>query len=65
MVAERKKRVAMTKHLKKDVFMACMVRVRQGILPFGSFRAVATDFGINPKTVDHLWHTTMKQVPLY
>ena len=50
MVAERKKRVAMTKHLKRDVFMACMVRVRQGILPFGSFRAVA--IGINPKMLE-------------
>jgi hypothetical protein len=26
---------------------------------------VTADFGINPKTVAHLWYTTIKQIPLY
>jgi hypothetical protein len=65
MVATRKKRVAMTKQMKQNVFCACLVRVLNGILPFGSFRAVAADFEIHPKTVAHLWYTTMKQVPTY
>jgi hypothetical protein len=59
MVNQRKKRVAMTKQLKRDVFTECLVRVSQGILPIGSFKAVADHFEIDPKTVAKLWKSTM------
>jgi hypothetical protein len=62
METQRKKRVAMTTQLKREVFMACLVRVLQGILPIGSFKAVAQDFGIDPKTVGKVWSSTMIQV---
>ena len=65
MVKERKKRVALTKQLKQEVFMACLVRVLRGTLPVGAFKAVAEAFNIRPKTVSKLWHTTMKMVPGY
>jgi hypothetical protein len=55
MVNERKKRVAMTKQMKREVFMACLVRVSRGILPIGSFKAVGQDFDIDPKTIAKLW----------
>jgi hypothetical protein len=51
MVNIRKKRVAMTKQLKREVLMACIVRVSRGILPIGSFKAVGEHFQIDPKTV--------------
>jgi hypothetical protein len=54
MVNERKKRVTMTKQLKREVFMACIVRVSRGILPIGRFKAVADHFQIDPKTVAKL-----------
>ena len=62
MVNNRKKRVAMTKQLKREVFTACLVRVLRGILPNGSFKAVADHFEIDPKTVAKLWRSTMTQV---
>jgi hypothetical protein len=62
METQRKKRVAMTKQLKREVFMVCLVRVLRGILPIGSFKAVAQDFGIDPKTVGKVWSSTMIQV---
>jgi hypothetical protein len=62
MVNERKKRVAMTEQLKREVFMACIVRVSRGILPIGSFKAVADHFKIDPNTVAKLWHSTMIEV---
>jgi hypothetical protein len=65
MVNIRKKRVAMTKQLKREVFTACIVRVSQGILPIGSFKAVADHFEIDPKTVGKLWKSTMTQVNEY
>ena len=65
MVKERKKRVAMTKKLKKEVFMACLVRVLRGTLPVGVFKAVAEPFNVRPKTVSKVWHKTMKMVPGY
>jgi hypothetical protein len=65
MVNERKKRVAMTKQLKREVFMACLVRVLGGNLPIGSFKAVADHFEIDPKTVAKLWKSTMTQVNGY
>jgi hypothetical protein len=52
MVNIRKKRVAMvTKQLKREVFTGCLVWVSQGILPIGSFKAVADHFQIDPKNV--------------
>jgi hypothetical protein len=36
MTKEKKKSVAMTKQLKKKVFMACQLRVLRGTLPVGS-----------------------------
>jgi hypothetical protein len=65
MVNIGKKRVAMTKQLKREVFMACIVRVSRGILPTGSFKAVADHFEIDPKTVGKLWKSTMIQVNGY
>lgn len=65
MVNNRKKRVAMTKQRKRDVFMACVVRVQRGILPFGAFKAVAQNFEIHRETVSKLWKLTMTQVPGY
>jgi hypothetical protein len=65
MVNITKKRVAMTKQLKREVFMACLVRVLRGILPIGSFKAVADHFEIDPKTVAKLWKSTMTQVNGY
>jgi hypothetical protein len=65
MVKERKKRVVMTKKLKKEVFTACLVRVLCRTLPVGAFKAVVEAFNIRPKTVSKLWHTTMKMVPGY
>jgi hypothetical protein len=65
MVNIRKKRVAMTKQLKRDVFTGCLVRVSRGILPVGSFKAVADHFEIDPKTVGKLWKSTMTQVNGY
>jgi hypothetical protein len=65
MVNIRMKRVAMTKQLKREVFMACIVRVSRGILPVGSFKAVADHFEIDPKTVGKLWKSTMIQVNGY
>ena len=65
MVNSRKKRVAMTKQLKREVFMACIVRVSRGILPIGSFKAVGEHFQIDPKTVAKLWKSTMAQVNGY
>jgi hypothetical protein len=65
MVKLRKKRVAMTKQLKEKVFMACLMRVSHGFLPIGSFKAIADEFNINPKTVAKLWYSTMKQVTGY
>jgi hypothetical protein len=65
MVNIRKKRVAMTKQLKREVFTACLVRVLRGILPNGSFKAVADHFEIDPKTVAKLWKSTMTQVNGY
>ena len=65
MVKERKKRVAMTKQLKQEVFMACLVRVSRGTLPVGAFKAVGETFNVRPKTVSTMWHTTMKMVPGY
>jgi DNA-binding transcriptional regulator YhcF (GntR family) len=59
MVNERKKRVAMTKQLKREVFMACIERVLQRILPIGSLKAVGEHFQIDPKTVAKLWKSTM------
>jgi hypothetical protein len=61
MVNIRKKRVAMTKQLKREVFMACLVQV----FPIGSFKAVADHFEIDPKTVGKLWKSTMTQVNGY
>jgi hypothetical protein len=51
MEKERLKRVAMTKELKRDAFMVCLVWVSPGILPFGSFKAVGEHCAIDPKTV--------------
>jgi hypothetical protein len=65
MVNIRKKRVAMTKQLKREVFMVCIVRVSRGILPIGSFKAVGDHFQIDPKTVGKLWKSTMIQVNGY
>jgi hypothetical protein len=66
MVNIRKKRVAMTKQLKRDVFTGCLlVRVPRGILPVGSFKAVGEHFEIDPKTVGKLWKSTMIQVNGY
>jgi hypothetical protein len=65
MEKERKKRAAMTKELKRDVFMACLVWVSRGILPFGSFKAVGEHYVIDPKTVAKLWSSTMIQVNGY
>jgi len=61
----RKKRVAMTKQLKREVFTACIVRVSRGILPFGAFKAVAADFNIFHTTVSKVWKSTMAQIPGY
>lgn len=65
MVTTRKKRVAMTEKLKKDVFMACVVRVSREILPYGSFKAVGETHKIHPRTVANLWYSTLKQIPGY
>ncbi|KAG7367330.1 hypothetical protein IV203_030001 [Nitzschia inconspicua] len=65
MATTRKKRVAMTKQLKKEVFMACLLRVSRGILPYGSFKAVGEGFNISPETVAKHWHSTLKQIPGY
>lgn len=65
MVTTRKKRVAMTEKLKKDVFMACVVRVSREILPHGSFKAVGETHKIHPRTVANLWYSTLKQIPGY
>jgi hypothetical protein len=65
MVNIRKKRVTMTKQMKREVLMACIVRVLQGILPIGSFKAVAEHFQIFPKTVAKLWSMTLKDVTGY
>ncbi|KAG7365642.1 hypothetical protein IV203_025083 [Nitzschia inconspicua] len=65
MVTTRKKRVAMTEKLKKDVFMACVVRVSREILPYGSFTAVGETHKIHPRTVANLWYSTLKQIPGY
>jgi hypothetical protein len=65
MVNIRKKRVAMTKQLKRDVFTGCLVRVSRGILPVGSFKAVGEHFEIDPKTVGKLWKSTLIQVNGY
>ncbi|KAG7337821.1 hypothetical protein IV203_012706 [Nitzschia inconspicua] len=65
MVTTRKKRVAMTEKLKKDVFMACVVRVSREILPYGSFKAVGETHKIHPRTVANLWCSTLKQIPGY
>ena len=51
----------MTKQMKREVFMACLVRVSRGILPIGSFKAVGQDFDIDPKTIAKLWKSTMTQ----
>ncbi|KAG7374399.1 hypothetical protein IV203_013494 [Nitzschia inconspicua] len=40
MGAERKKRVAVSKQLKEELFMACLMRVSRGILPKGSFQKI-------------------------
>jgi hypothetical protein len=55
----------MAKQLKREVFMACIVQVLRGILPIGSFKAVAEHFQIDPKTVAELWKSTMTQVNGY
>ncbi|KAG7344232.1 hypothetical protein IV203_022240 [Nitzschia inconspicua] len=65
MVTTRKKRVAMTEKLKKDVFTACVVRVSREILPYGSFKAVGETHKIHPRTVANLWYSTLKQIPGY
>jgi hypothetical protein len=65
MVKERKKRVAMTKQLKREVFMACLAKVSHGCLPFGTFKVVGEAFGLVPATVSNLWRTTLKLVPGY
>jgi hypothetical protein len=39
--------------------------VLRGILPNGSFKAVADHFEIDPKTVAKLWRSTMTQVNGY
>jgi hypothetical protein len=62
---ERKKRVAMTKQLKREVFTACLVRVSHGTIAIGAFTVVGAKFNINPKTVAKLWHSTLKMVPGY
>jgi hypothetical protein len=65
MEKQRKKRVAMTKELERDVFLECFVRVSRGILPFGSFKAVGEHCVVDPKTVAKLWSSTMLQVNGY
>ncbi|KAG7338431.1 hypothetical protein IV203_006693 [Nitzschia inconspicua] len=55
----------MTEKLKKDVFMACVVRVSREILPHGSFKAVGETHKIHPRTVANLWYSTLKQIPGY
>jgi hypothetical protein len=55
----------MSKQMKREVFMACLVRVSRGILPIGSFKAVAEQFQIDPKTIGKLWKSTMTQVNGY
>jgi hypothetical protein len=45
MVKERKKRVAMTKQLKREVFMACTLRAFRRTLAVGAFKAVG-DFDV-------------------
>jgi hypothetical protein len=65
MVKERKQRVAMTKQLKREVFMGCLAKVSRGSLPFGAFTAVGAKFNIDPKTVAKQWHSTLILVPGY
>jgi hypothetical protein len=55
----------MAKELKREVFMSCTVQVSRGILPIGSFKAVAQDFDIDAKTVAKLWSMTTNQVNGY
>jgi hypothetical protein len=65
---EREKRVEMTKQLKKEVFIAGLVRVLGGAPPVGAFEAVRETFNVRPKIVAKQWHTTMKLlqgVPAY
>jgi hypothetical protein len=63
MVSERKKKVAMTKKLKREVFMACLERVSHGLLKFGAIREVGQAFDLCPAIVSNLWHSTWKMVP--
>ncbi|KAG7345258.1 hypothetical protein IV203_032789 [Nitzschia inconspicua] len=65
MGAERKKRVAVSKQLKKELFMACLMRVSRGILPKGSFQKIGESFNVHAKTVGRLWNAILKQVPEY
>ncbi|KAG7339351.1 hypothetical protein IV203_025580 [Nitzschia inconspicua] len=65
MGAERKKRVAVSKQLKKELFMACLMRVSRGILPKGSFQKIGESFNVHAKTVGRLWNAILRQVPEY
>jgi hypothetical protein len=53
----------MTKKLKREVFMACLVRVSRGILEFGAIKEIGEAFDLFPATVSNLWHRTLKMVP--
>jgi hypothetical protein len=65
MVKERKKIVAMTQQLKKEIFTGCLVRVPHGTLAFGAPTVVGAKFNIDPKSVAKLWHSTLKMLAGY
>jgi hypothetical protein len=60
MVKDREKRVIITRQLKNEGAMGCLVRVLQGILPFGSVTALAQSFGVDQKTIGKQWYSTLK-----
>ena len=59
----RKQRKALTKELKKSVFMAVLGRVVKGALSNGAFTEVAVVFDLSPRTVSSLWHSILKMIP--
>jgi hypothetical protein len=55
MVKQRKKRVSITKQLKRELFMAGLVRASCGTLPVGAFKAAGEAFDLFPGIVSNSW----------